>query len=216
MNRVHTGSEYRMAQNAPGNRDHMTCGQAAWPKGLLVLALAIGVSVGLGQPIAGPTSQPESPVPTWNDVCCVMESGDTVRWAVGDSGKVLKMVNGDTAVGYVIGRGQYDFCGVSFADVNHGWIVGNKRDEPNRGSGVVLSTRRGGNEARDWVWSCPVIRPDINVPFLKVQALSSRHVWVTCGDGYMLYTNDGGARWAVTAKRPRPAEPRTSGSDNEK
>ncbi len=183
---------------------------------LWAAAVGIGVSVGLGRPIAGPTSQPESPVPTWYDVCCVMESGDTVRWAVGDSGKVLKMANGDTAAVYVVGRGQYDLSGVSFADADHGWIVGSRRDEPSRGSGVILSTKRGGNKASDWVWSCPVVRPDINVPFLKVQAMDIRHVWVTCGDGYMFYTNDGGARWAVTARHPRATEPGTGGGDHEK
>jgi len=152
----------------------------------------------------------------WNDTCSLSARGAVVRWAVGDSGQVLKMVNGDTAAIYVVGRGQYDLSGISFADENHGWVLGNKRDEPNRGRGVVLSTRRGGNEAKDWVWSCPVIRPDVNVPFLKVQAMDIRHVWVTCGSGYMLYTNDGGANWAVTAKHPRLAEPGTSGSGHER
>jgi photosystem II stability/assembly factor-like uncharacterized protein len=153
---------------------------------------------------------------TVNDSCRLTLDGSVIQWAVGDSGRVLKVVNGDTSTQYTLGHGQYDFLGVSFADANHGWIVGNKRDEPDRGRCVVFSTRRGGNGATEWVWSCPVIRPGVNVPFVKVQALSVRHVWLTCGEGYMLYTNDGGARWAVTAKRPRPAEPGTSGSDHEK
>lgn len=43
-----------------------------------------------------------------------------------------------------------------------------------------------------------------------------RHVWVTCADGYALNTNDGGARWAVTAKRARSVGSGTTGSDHEK
>jgi len=152
------------------------------------------------QPVLG-TIQDAGSLPTWNGACSLSVRGAVVRWAVSDSGKVLKMVDGDTAAEYTIGKEQYDLCGVSFAGENHGWIVGNKRDEPSKGSGIILSTRRGGNEAKDWVWSCPVVRPDVNVPFVDVQALSTRHVWVTCGGGHMLYTNDGGARWAVTAKR---------------
>jgi photosystem II stability/assembly factor-like uncharacterized protein len=177
----------------------------------LVLCIVMAVRA---QPVPDTTLRAVSS-PAWNDACSLSIRGAVVRWAVGDSGKVLKTVDGDTTAEYTVGRGQYDLCGVSFADENHGWVVGSKRDEPNRGRGVVLSTRRGGNGTTEWVWSCPVVRPEVNVPFVKVQALSVRHVWVTCGDGYMLYTNDGGARWAVTAKRPGFGESGTSGSNHE-
>ena len=167
------------------------------PRCAVVLSLA---AIAFSQTVPVKTPSRDSPS-ALNAACSLSVRGAVVRWAVGDSGKVLKIVDGDTAAAYVVGRGQFDLCGVSFASANHGWIVGNKRDEPSKGSGIILSTRRGGNEAKDWVWSCPVVRPDVNVPFVDVQALSTRHVWVTCGGGHMLYTNDGGARWAVTAKR---------------
>jgi len=153
---------------------------------------------------------------TWNGVCSLAVGGVDVRWAVGDSGKVLKTVNGDTTARYVIGRGQFDLCGVSFADAKHGWIVGNTREDPERGSGVIFSTTTGGEISQAWIASCPVVRPDINVPFLKVQPLDIRHVWLTCGDGYMLYSNDGGARWAVAAKRGGSRDAGISGSGHEK
>ncbi len=41
MNRVHTGSEYRMAQNAPRNRERLICGHLTGPK-VLVFVLALG------------------------------------------------------------------------------------------------------------------------------------------------------------------------------
>lgn len=166
------------------------------------------------QPVSG-ASQGAGSLPTWSETCSLSVRGAVVRWAVGDSGIVLKMMNNDTTARYVVGKGLYDLCGVSFADPDHGWIVGSKRDEPNQRSGVVFSTKRGGSEATDWIWSCPVIRPDVNVPFVKVEALGMRHVWVTCGDGYMLYTNDGGARWVVTAKHPRLVESGATASDYE-
>jgi photosystem II stability/assembly factor-like uncharacterized protein len=181
---------------------------------LLLCALALTLAVVVrAQPVPD-VIRPTASQSAWNGACSLSVHGAVVRWAVGDSGRVLKMVNGDTSAGYVVGKGLYDLCGVSFADESHGWIVGNKRDEPGQGSGVIFSTKRSGNEATDWVWSCPVIRPDVNLPFLKVQAMDVRHVWVTCGGGYMLYSNDAGARWAVTAKRPRPVEPGTGGSDH--
>ena len=139
-----------------------------------------------------------------------------MHWAVGDSGNVLNAVDGDTTVRYVIGKGQFDLSGVSFADAKRGWIVGRKREDPERGRGVIFRTTTGGDGSQAWTASCPVIRPGINVPFLKVEALDVRHVWLTCGDGYMLYTNDGGARWAVAAKRPAAVESGTVGSEHEK
>jgi photosystem II stability/assembly factor-like uncharacterized protein len=129
---------------------------------------------------------------------------------------VLKMVNGDTAAGYVLGKGQYDLHSISFADQDRGWIVGSKREDPERGRGVIFRTTTGGDGSQAWTASCPVIRPDANVPFLKVQALSVRHVWVTCGDGYMLYSNDGGVRWAVTARHSGSDDLGTVGSDHAK
>ena len=159
--------------------------------------VALAVTPALAED-ASPNDDPNGP--EWNDACSLAVGGNDVRWAVGDSGQVLKVVNGETSDEYVLGKGQFDLLSVSFADADHGWIVGNKRDEPNRGSGVIFSTMRDGEKGTEWVWSCPVVRPDLNVPFLKVQAMDARHVWVTCGDGYMFWTNDGGARWAVTAK----------------
>ncbi len=153
---------------------------------------------------------------TWNDVCSLAVGGADVRWVVGDSGNVLKTVDGGTQAGYTVGRGQFDLCGVSFADANHGWIIGNKREDPGRGRGVVFRTTTGGDGPQAWMASCPVVRPDINVPFLKVEALDVRHVWLTCGDGYMLYSNDGGVRWAVAAKRGSSGESGNVGSQYEK
>ncbi len=151
--------------------------------------------------------------PALNDTCSLTAGDSAVQWAVGDSGRVFKTVNGTTQLEYNLGKGQYDLLGVSFADVDHGWIVGSKRDDPERGRGVVFRTTTGGENSQAWTASCPVVRPDINVPFLKVQAMDVRHVWITCEDGHMLYSNDGGARWAVTAKCNRPD---TEWSDHEK
>lgn len=206
-----------MAQNAPRDCRSVTRSLSAGLKLLLcALVLVLGTSIGRSQPVPDTTLRPDLPEPTWNGLCSLSVGGAVVHWAVGDSGKVLKSVCGDTSTEYTIGKGQFDLTGVSFADAKHGWVVGSKREDPGRGRGVIFSTTTGGERPKGWIASCPVIRPDDNVPFLKVQAMDIRHVWVTCGDGYMLYSNDGGANWAVTAKRPRPAEPGTSGSNHEK
>jgi len=152
------------------------------------------------QPVPETTRRADSPS-AWGDTCSLSAHGASVRWGVGDSGKVLKAVGGDTTAEYTIGRGQFDLFGVTFADTNHGWIVGSKREDPGRGRGVIFSTETAGNCPKAWIASCPVIRPDVNVPFLSVQAMDIRHVLVACGDGYRLWSNDGGMRWAVMARR---------------
>jgi hypothetical protein len=172
--------------------------------------VALAVTPALAED-AGPNDDPNGP--KWNDTCSLSVHGAIARWAVGDSGKVLKTVDGDTAAEYVVGKGRFDLSSVSFADENHGWIVGSKREDPEHGRGIVFRTSNDGGSAREWVATCPVIRPGVIVPFLKVQALDIRHVWVTCGDRYMFYSNDGGAGWAVTAKHSQPVE---LGSGHEK
>lgn len=150
--------------------------------------------------------------PTVNDSCRLTLGDSVIQWAVGDSGMVTKSVDGTTQQEYKLGGGRYDLNGVSFADADHGWIVGSKRGEPERGRGVVFRTTTGGGSPQVWTATFPAIRPGINMPFLKVQAMDVRHVWVTCGDGYMLYANDGGARWLVTARCNRTD---AEGSDHE-
>ena len=184
--------------------------------GLRTCALALCLAiVARAQSVPDTTRRVDS-VTARNDRCSLSIDGATMHWVVGDSGKVLKMVNGDTAAGYVLGKGQYDLYSVSFADQDRGWIVGSKRDDPERGRGVIFRTAAGGDGSQAWTTTCPVIRPDINVPFLEVVALDVRHVWVTCGDGYMLYSNDGGVLWAVAAKRGQSGGLGTIGGHHEK
>jgi len=164
--------------------------------------MVLVAGIGQAQPTRDTISLPDSLGSTWNDVCSLAAGDNDARWAVGDSGKVLKMADGDTAARYVIGKGQFDLCGVAFADPQHGWIVGNKRDDPERGRGVILRTTTGGDSPQAWTAAFPVIRPSINVPFLQVQAVDAMRVWVTCGDGYELRSHDGGLNWLVGVKRP--------------
>jgi len=184
--------------------------------GLRAFALVLSIAMVVRAQQASEAAQDAGSLPTWNDACSLSVRGAIVRWAVGDSGCILKTINGDTTARYVIGNGQSDLCGVSFADAQHGWIVGNMLGNSGCGRGIVFRTTTGGGTSPAWTASCPVIRPDVNVPFLEVEALDVRHVWVTCGDGYMFYSNDGGLRWAVTAKRSGSDELGSAGSGHAK
>jgi photosystem II stability/assembly factor-like uncharacterized protein len=155
----------------------------------------------------------------WNDICSLAVGNNDVHWAVGDSGKVLKMLNGDANTEYNLGEGLYDLHGVAFADANHGWVVGYKRDDPERWRGVVFRTTTGGDGPEEWTATFPVVRPGINVRFLEVQAVNTMRVWVTCDDGHVFLSSDGGVNWLVTAKRDGVeygGKPGTRGRDHEK
>jgi len=188
---------------------------------LLVCVLALGTiaTTGRSRPVADSDLRADSLAPAWNDVCSLSTGGEVVLRAVGDSGRFLKIVNGDTNTEYNLGEGLYDLHGVAFADANHGWIVGYKRDDPERLRGVVFRTTTGGDSPGEWTATFPVIRPGINVQFLKVQAVNTMRVWVMCDDGHLLWSNDGGVNWLVTAKRSGVeygGKPGTQGPDHEK
>ena len=204
----------------PNNRRAYYHNRAVGLKLLLgVLGLGLGVSTGWGQSAPDRTSLQDSLWPTWNDVCSLTVGNNDVHWAVGDSGNILKIVNGDTNTEYNLGDGLYDLHGVAFVDANHGWVVGYKRDDPERFRGVVFRTTTGGDNPQEWTATFPVIRPGIDAPFLKVQAVSSQRVWLTCNGGYILRSNDGGVNWLATAKRDGVeygGKPGTQGRDHEK
>jgi len=52
-----------------------------------------------------------------------------------------------------------------------------------------------------------------------VQAVNTMRVWVMCDDGHLLWSNDGGVNWLVTAKRSGVeygGKPGSQGRDHEK
>lgn len=139
--------------------------------------------------------------PTLNDVCALVVDNAAVHWTVGDQGKVFKVVDGSITAEYTLGNGDYDLHGVSFVNASYGWIVGYKRADPDRLRGVVFITTSGGGNPGAWTATYPLVQSGINVPFLKVQAVSSNDVWLTCGDGYVLKSTNGGWNWI---KKPKP------------
>ncbi len=128
-----------------------------------------------------------------------MVGNDAVFWAVGDQGKVFKIVNGDIESEFTLGNGGYDLHGVSFFPGGQtGYIVGYKRDTPDRWKGIVFRTLSGGTY---WESRYPQVQDGICVPFLKVQCVPSHYVWVTCGDGFVLWSNE----WTNWQRLTKPA-----------
>ena len=126
--------------------------------------------------------------------------------AVGSYGRVIRLNKfGKNFVdSHTIGNGDWDLTGVSFAPgKDTGWIVGYKRDDPylpDRWKGAIWKTPdRGGN----WSPQTPPSFPgNIAVPFLDVHAVNSQDVWISCGNGYVIRTTDGGGHWRRTVSKP--------------
>ena len=136
--------------------------------------------------------------PSINDVCQIPETNLYVL--VSDSGWVYfcDRYNQNEAESIRIAT-DYILTGVCFADSLVGWVVGYKRDEPNKLRGAIWKTV---NRGRTWFYQIsPPFPPDIQVPFLGVGASNRFNVWITCGNGYELRTDDGGVNWAITPKK---------------
>ena len=117
-------------------------------------------------------------------------------WIVGDSGLVLRYREASEMESRVLNV-NHNLMSVSFANVNVGWIVGYINNGDSMWKGVIYKTENGGaNWARV---------PDLNIhlqseillrtPLLKVQAYSVTDVWISCGNGYVIRTTNGGADW---------------------
>jgi photosystem II stability/assembly factor-like uncharacterized protein len=136
--------------------------------------------------------------PSINDVCPIL--GSKYYVLVSESGWVYICDNSgrDTLLSKLL-NAEYVLTDVCFADSLVGWVVGYKRDEPNKLRGAIWKTV---NRGRTWFYQIsPPFPPDIQVPFLGVGASNRFNVWITCGNGYELRTDDGGVNWAITPKK---------------
>jgi len=133
---------------------------------------------------------------SFRGVCAV---NDSLVWAVGKNGDVWKRTGGVHSPQWVqitnlpSGYTYYDFNDISFVGENHGWIVGEKKYEPNKYEGVIYWTSDGGAS-----WHLPTYVPPLPLPtpFLKVKMANIQVGYISAGNGIVLQTWDGGASWS--------------------
>jgi len=131
--------------------------------------------------------------PALNDVCALEVDGHAVFWAVGDQGRVFKIVDGQLTDSFTVGWGNYDFHGVSaFPGGETVYVVGYKRDTPDRWQGIVFRTLLGGAQ---WDYRIPPVPSGVKLPLLKVQCVPDHYLWASCGNGTVLWSNDWYTWW---------------------
>lgn len=141
---------------------------------------------------------------------CVIN--DSLAWVVGwdhwENGRVWKRTGAKHSHNWipetisVINQNEYHFNDVFFVDENHGWIVGEKKSGSDKYKGVVVWTNNGGES-----WHSPTSTPTFlfPTPFLKVKMVqvgSDYYGYITCGNGIVLKTDDGGLNWRRTDSDP--------------
>ncbi|MFB0509441.1 MAG: WD40/YVTN/BNR-like repeat-containing protein [bacterium] len=135
--------------------------------------------------------------PSINDVCRIPETYKYVL--VSDSGWVYfcDRYNQSEAESIRITT-DYILTGVCFADTAIGYVVGYKRDEPNKDKGAIWKTI---NKGVSWIRLPQIPSFPLPTPFLDVEAVNRYVVWVTCGNDYVLRTIDGGINWRISRKK---------------
>lgn len=158
-----------------------------------ILFLIVAVSI-----ISANTETKKSMVsnPSINDVCQIPETNQYVL--VSDSGWVYfcDQYNQSEAESIRITT-DYILTGVCFPDTLVGYVVGYKRDEPDKSRGAIWKTI---NRGHTWFYQIPPPFP-MPTPFLDVYAVNSQVVWISCGNDYFLRTIDGGVNWRISRKK---------------
>jgi photosystem II stability/assembly factor-like uncharacterized protein len=133
---------------------------------------------------------------------CVIN--DSLVWVVGESGRVWKRTDGIHSHNWVQLTNlpseytDYHLNDVCFVDADKGWIVGEKKVEPNKYQGVIYYTP---NDGANWFDQTGNVSPPLPLPtpFLKVRMVQvgpDYHGYIACGNGVVLKTDDGGATWS--------------------
>jgi photosystem II stability/assembly factor-like uncharacterized protein len=121
-----------------------------------------------------------------------------VVFVVGEKGKVYERTG--TVHQHTWGEknngisAEYNLNDVCFVNASVGWVVGEKDTEPDKYKGVIYKTTNSGG---GWIDQTGNISPMITLPtpFIKVQMINTNYGYISCGNGMVLKTEDGGSHW---------------------
>ncbi len=110
---------------------------------------------------------------------------DTVLWAVGDGGRLMRTRDGGRFWRFSRVPGRPELHALALADATHGWAVGN--------AGTVVRTEDGGD-----LWT-PVAVPITGT--LYIVDLAQERVWIGGEEG-LVVSSDGGHSWTRVSSTP--------------
>jgi hypothetical protein len=142
---------------------------------------------------------------------CVIDSSKV--WIVGENGLAWKRRGGvhshswkDMSDSLPDRHQYYHLNDVCFVDTSTGWIVGQCKYDTTvndtvykKYQGIIYRTINGGSS---WSIQTPPGFDDPPTPFLKAQFASGSYGYVTCGNGIVIKTEDGGQTWEKTTSDP--------------
>jgi photosystem II stability/assembly factor-like uncharacterized protein len=120
---------------------------------------------------------------------CVFFINQNNGYAVSEGGDILATTNSGYTWSTQETFSSYEFRGVFFTDINHGWVVGEYLGLPH--AAAVFVTENGGS-----TWIEHVVTEDYS--FNAVFFNDNLNGWLaggTSGEGALYYTHDGGLTW---------------------
>ncbi len=121
------------------------------------------------------------PSPTFNSLNSIYFINDSIGYACGNQGTVIKTVNGGNSWSVLSDSSIIDLNNIKFIDYQRGFIVGEK--------GTILLTSDAGKNWQKNLW-------DTTVTFFKIYFLKDNIVGFIVGaNGTILKTNDSGKTW---------------------
>ena len=122
----------------------------------------------------------QNPLPTVNELDAVQFVNDSVGWAVGRQGTIIKTIDGGVNWFKQVSRVPYTLYAVSFVNQNIGWTAGD--------GGTILRTTDGGEQ---WIG-----RTYLGETYNSVYFIDENNGWIVGYSGIIYATTDGGISWA--------------------
>ena len=123
-------------------------------------------------------------------------------WVVGTDGAVRKSTdNGDNwQTVNISGANDYHLNSIFFTDANNGWIVGEKKADPDRFKGIIYQTTNGGaswSKLDTNKYHPKKYQPFKGIVFVIHSYPTNRDTgYIAAGEGYIYETTDGGSHWS--------------------
>ncbi len=121
---------------------------------------------------------------------------DTNAWAVGNDGLVLRQTGSSWNKITITGLAEYNLNAIEMKG-QYGWIVGEKKDEPGKYTGVIRRSIDYGN-----TWPVEYEYKLYGTAFKDVSFANNGTGYIACGNGIILKSTNRGIDWAATGSTP--------------